>query len=54
MPKPQGWSDAELRKRDEIKDALMKDRGFSESRAYAIATAQVQGMRRKRKEEAHA
>lgn len=47
MPKPKGWSDTMLRKRDRMVKALMK-RGFSEQRAYAIATAQVEKGRKKK------
>jgi hypothetical protein len=46
MPKPKGWTDAMLVKRDQIKDAL-RDKGVPESRAYAIATARVEEMMRK-------
>lgn len=42
MPKPHGWTDAELRKRDSMVEAIQKAHsGISKSRAYAIATATV-------------
>lgn len=40
MPKPRGWTDAMLRKRDRIVKALLR-KGWSEQKAYAVATAEV-------------
>ena len=38
MPKPKGWSDAMLQKRDKcVQDLLAK--GYQKSKAYAICTA---------------
>lgn len=43
MPKPKGWSSAMLARRDKIVKGLMKRKSMTESRAYAIATAIVEG-----------
>lgn len=40
MPKPRGWTDAMLRKRDRIAKALIR-KGWDKSKAYAIATQKV-------------
>lgn len=40
MPKPKGWSDADLKKRDDCVESLKKQ-GKDESNAYAICTAMV-------------
>lgn len=51
MPKPEGWSDAQLAKRDEIVTSLLADPEFKgrgstprKQRAYQVATAQVNEM----------
>lgn len=46
MPKPKGWTDAMLAKRDSIVKAL-RDKGVPTSRAYAIATSRVDELMRK-------
>lgn len=57
MPKPKGWTESMVRKRDEIVEALVREgvpRGRTpeerrrppKARAYAIATAAVKRMRR--------
>jgi hypothetical protein len=48
MPKPRGWSEKQLKKRDEIEQSL-EGSGRSRSSSYAIATATVKKMKRKRK-----
>lgn len=40
MPKPKGYSDADLKRRDDCVTKL-KAKGVSESSAYAICTASV-------------
>lgn len=40
MPKPHGWTDEQLRRRDSCVERL-KANGAEESRAYAICTAMV-------------
>ena len=53
MPVPEGWTEEDERKRDEIVRALLRDPEFKgrgpldrKQRAYAIATAQVEKMKR--------
>jgi hypothetical protein len=48
MPKPKGWTDAMLRKRDRIVKGMMK-KGIKEPRAYALATALVKKHARRQK-----
>lgn len=59
MPKPRGWTESMVRKRDEIVEAILREgvppgrtpeerRKPPRSRAYAIATAAVERMRRRR------
>ncbi len=46
MPRPKGWTEAQLAKRDRIAKAL-REQGTEEGRSYAIATAAVERGRRK-------
>ena len=53
MPVPEGWTEEDERKRDEIVRALLRDPEFKgrgpldrKQRAYAIATARVQEMKK--------
>lgn len=48
MPKPEGWTEAEVKKRDEIAESLMRKRKFKKKNAYALATWIVQRMRRRK------
>ena len=48
MPKVKIFTASQNKKRDEIARAL-KRRGISESRSYAIATANIKKRRRRRK-----
>jgi hypothetical protein len=41
MPKPKGWSDEALAKRDRCVEHL-KAKGYDESSAYAICTSMVE------------
>ena len=43
MPKPKGWSEAMLKKRDRIEKAVERS-GKTRSSAYAIATAATERM----------
>jgi hypothetical protein len=47
MPKPKGWTEEMLIEREEIVAELVK-KGIPESRAYAIATAQVDKQHRRK------
>jgi len=42
MPKPKGWTEAELRERDRIAEALMRERHMKKKNAYAVATWRVE------------
>jgi hypothetical protein len=42
MPKPKGWSDAQLAARDRCVTKLT-GKGMDKSKAYAICTASVEG-----------
>jgi hypothetical protein len=59
MPRPKGWTESMVRKRDEIVEAILREgvppgrtpeerRRPPRARAYAIATAQIQRRRRQR------
>lgn len=45
MPKPKGWSDAQLAARDRCVEDLKK-KGTPESNAYAICTASIGGKKK--------
>lgn len=38
MPKPEGWTESEVKRRDKIAESLMKKRKFKKQNAYALAT----------------
>ncbi len=38
MPKPEGWSDKDVERRDKIAESLMKKRKLKKQNAYALAT----------------
>jgi hypothetical protein len=48
MPKPKGWSQSQLTRRDRCVEHL-KAQGRPESRAYAICTAAISGASRVKK-----
>lgn len=38
MPKPEGWTDADLKKRDKLADKLQKEKRLKKSNSFALAT----------------
>lgn len=47
MPTPQGWTNSKVKYRDAIVRKL-KQEGYSESQAYAIATSMIEKSERKK------
>lgn len=42
MPKPEGWTEAQLKERDRIAEGIIKHKKAKKKNAYAIATYRVE------------
>lgn len=40
MPKPNGWTDREVKHRDKVAEALIR-KGYNSEQAFAIATSKI-------------